>query len=399
MKHHLSAEAKLSLKISAAISGIMILLFVGFTWILGVNLTKEKGKTLEENFQKITSYLSSSEENIQQLESAFLDLSWYVEYSLFDKDGKTIAASNYILPKLPAGNKKPLHYMEKNFYTDGNLDVLYLTTELAGGQTLQVSMDIETDSASKMIFSMPKIIPFIILPLFFISFLILLFFIKKDFEQEHNFSANVSHELQTPVNAILGHAKLLDRWGKNDPVQTEKSLKTIISEAKSMKSTITNLLQITKLEKKMIELEKVPLSVNELFGNLKTEFNYEEKLEINFEQTDINISTDPDMLHQIFVIVISNSLKFCGDHCVITLGASREGNRTILEITDNGKGFSEEILPYIFDRFYRGDAAHSRSKGGAGLGLSIAKSIASALDCRIEAKNAPAGGACIRLEF
>lgn len=207
MKHHLSAEAKLSLKISAAISGIMILLFISFTWILGWNLTKDKARTLEENMQKIKVYLSDSKNNSDELESAFLDLSWFIDFSLFDSTGKTIASSNYLLPKLPAGKKKPLHYLEKNFYTDGNLDVLYLTTRLSSGHTLQVSMDIETDSASRMIYSMPKIIPFIILPAFLISFLVLLFFIKRDFEQEHNFSANVSHELQTPVNAILGHAK------------------------------------------------------------------------------------------------------------------------------------------------------------------------------------------------
>lgn len=395
----LSTEAKLSLKITAVISGIIIFLFVCFTCILQWNLTKQKSKILEENCRKITDFLSIPQNSIQELEESFLDLPWFVDFSIFDENSRIIASSNSFLPRLQLTNGKSVHYVEKNFYLDGNLDILYLTKQLDAGQTLQLSIDIENDSASKMIYSMPKIIPAIIIPLFFLTFLVLLIFIKKDFAQEHNFSANVSHELQTPVNAILGHARMLERWGKNDALQTEKSLKIIVAEAKSMKATINNLLQITKLEKKMIALERESISIDNFFNDLKTEFNYEEGLEISFQAASLQLSTDRNLLHQIFVIVISNSLKFCTKPCKIHLNCRQERHKIILEITDNGKGFSPEILPHIFDRFYRGDAAHSRSKGGAGLGLSIAKSIAKALNCRIEASNVSSGGACIRLVF
>lgn len=69
------------------------------------------------------------------------------------------------------------------------------------------------------------------------------------------------------------------------------------------------------------------------------------------------------------------------------------------QLKDNGKGFSKEILPHVFDRFYRGDASHSRSKGGAGLGLSIAQSIAASVNAHISARNAPEGGAIIQIDI
>lgn len=137
--------------------------------------------------------------------------------------------------------------------------------------------------------------------------------------------------------------------------------------------------------------------VDDFFADLKAEFKYEQNLEISYDPSDLQIETNLSLLHQIFVIAISNSVKFCSKPCRIQMAGKQEKHSVILEITDNGKGFSPEILPHIFDRFYRGDESHSRSKGGAGLGLSIAKSIALALDCKIEAANAINGGACIKI--
>lgn len=399
MKKPFPTATKLAIKISAAISGIMILLFVSFTFILRWNLTKQKSKVLRENCKKITDYLTDSQNKIYELEEAFLDLSWFIDYAIYEKNGEIKVTTNKYIPILPVTMEKTVHYVEKAFYLDGNLDLLYLTKQLDSNHILQLSIDIENDSASKMIYSMPKIIPIMMLPIILLTFLVLLFFIKRNFEQEHNFSANVSHELMTPVNAILGHSKMLERWGKNEPEQLEKSLKIITAEAKSMESTITNLLQITKLEKKMIDLSREEIQLDDFYDDLKNEFKYEQNLEIDFSPKAMQLVTNRNLLHQIFVIVISNSLKFCPKPCKIHLSSRQEKHKTVLEITDNGSGFAPEIIPHIFDRFYRGDAAHSRSKGGAGLGLSIAKSIATVLNCKIEAENAADGGACIRLVF
>ncbi|MCQ2591442.1 MAG: HAMP domain-containing histidine kinase [Treponema sp.] len=407
-KHFFTPQIKISLKVTSVIGTIVILFFVVFTFFLRWNLTKQKTQLLNSAYISILDNLSHSDDLLANIftgdMNGFLqDVPFFINLSFSDKDNYFIFyTNNSSIPLFAETYGKIKHYFSKNYYSDGNLDVFYVTQEIASNLILQVSLDVENDSISKMIVSMPKIIGVMIIPILLMCFFVVLIFLNKDFEKEHTFSANVSHELQTPVNAILGHAKLLQRWGKNDAEQMEKSLEIIIGEAKSMKSTIVNLLEITKLEKGMVSLEKTPLCIESFFDDLKNEFQYEKNLIIEtklLENGPQTILTDQELFHQLFLICISNSLKFCPSPCKITISCFSEKHKTIFEILDNGEGFSKEVLPHIFDRFYRGDSSHSRNKGGAGLGLSIAKSIATALNAKISAKNHPESGAIIRLEL
>lgn len=419
MKVRISQESQIALKITGIISAVLISVLFVFTGLLRLSFIHEKSKFLKNACQIIENNIEEDNSLIYEIGSIFLELPYFVDFSVYDFDTKELlSANNSFLELLPDTKGKARHYMQKDYYLDGNLDVMYLTRLMTLDEKktsdtsdnsqrkvlIQTSIDIENDSASKLIYYMPNAIPSIILPVILLSYFILLAFIKKDFQREHNFSANVSHELQTPVNAILGHAKLLSRWGKDDKEQTEKSLKIIINESLAMKATINNLLEITKLEKKLVDLKREAIQIEDFFNSIKEEFKYLENVQI-FTQTNglQMIETNKELLHQIFVIAISNSIKFASKDCQIVLRCFMEKHHCIFEIEDNGSGFSKEIIPHIFDRFYRGDAAHSRSKGGAGLGLSIAKSIASALDAKISARNAETdgkvSGAIIRLEI
>ncbi|MBP3771772.1 MAG: ATP-binding protein [Treponema sp.] len=111
----------------------------------------------------------------------------------------------------------------------------------------------------------------------------------------------------------------------------------------------------------------------------------------------LEIETDEQKLHQIFTVILSNSVKFAGEKCEINLAARKNGSKIELSASDNGPGFTEELLNHVFERFYKGDSSHDRNVSGAGLGLSIAKALAIALGGDIKAKNAPAGGALILL--
>lgn len=407
MKKQISVPVQLSLKLTAAISLFMSFLFLFFSWIMLKNLYRLKSRDLAGANSVITRFLERN--SVLFLDSAissgFIELPYYVNYTVYDMTTKSVYASNnYYVPLLSVTDGRTLRYVEKNFYLDGNLDVLYSTNFVpARNLCIQTSIDIENDSTSKLIFTVPMALPYVILPIMLVTFFILYSFIGETFNREHDFSANVSHELQTPVNAILGHANLLNRWGKEDPEQLEKSLKVIINEAHSMKATIKNLLDMTKLEKKLVQLNISEFSVYEFFDSIREEFSMDDDIVIQIaDEADfppVSFSTDKELLHQIFLVAISNSMKFCEKPCVITLSQAEESKKMVFEIQDNGKGFSKEILPHIFDRFYRGDEAHSRSKGGAGLGLSIAKSIVTSLDGKISAHNAKEGGAVIRLEF
>ncbi|MCR5606063.1 MAG: HAMP domain-containing histidine kinase, partial [Treponema sp.] len=226
--------------------------------------------------------------------------------------------------------------------------------------------------------------------------------LKFDFERERSFTSDVSHELKTPVAIILGEAKLLKRWGKDDPEQLEESLNTILEEGKSMNEIIKNLLQMARLENGQIELKKDKIFINNMFVRIENEYKavspdvkFESYVEKEF--LDSFIETDGELLHQVLAVAVSNSIKFVGQNCVIKLSCKRNANSIVLAVEDNGPGFDEKVLPHVFERFYRGDSAHNRNAGGAGLGLSIATVIMNALGGEILAKNAEKQGAVIEL--
>ena len=226
--------------------------------------------------------------------------------------------------------------------------------------------------------------------------------LKKDFDRERGFTSDVSHELKTPLAVILGQANLLRRWGKDDKAQLEKSLGIIVDEAESMNAVITNLLHITRLENKKLLPQKEKFSVEVFFARLKEEvqsLSPGAKVSATLGK-DVELFTDKEMLHQICMAVISNSIKFCKEkNLELELSAEETDGKIELCITDNGPGFKDQDLECAFERFYRGDESHTRSAGGAGLGLSIAKALAESLGGRISAFNAKSGGAGIRISL
>ena len=108
---------------------------------------------------------------------------------------------------------------------------------------------------------------------------------------------------------------------------------------------------------------------------------------------EISLNTDPEMLHQILTVLVSNSVKFSGGKCSILLSASKTEKGVLLCERDDGPGIAEDALPHVFERFYRADDARTRSAGGSGLGLSIAKTLSDALGAKITAKNIQPHGA------
>jgi len=234
--------------------------------------------------------------------------------------------------------------------------------------------------------------------------------LKKDFDRERGFTSDVSHELKTPLAVILGQANLLRRWGKDDKEQLEKSLGIIIDEAESMNAVISNLLHITRLENKKLLPKKEEILASDFFARLKEEvqsINPEAKISVclidracDGDNGDAKLFTDKEMLHQICMVVVSNSIKFCKEKKLeLKFSLLQDEAKTEVCITDNGPGFAPKDLEHAFERFYRGDESHTRSAGGAGLGLSIAKALAESLGGTISAFNTEDGGAGVRLEF
>jgi signal transduction histidine kinase len=191
----------------------------------------------------------------------------------------------------------------------------------------------------------------------------------------------------------------LKRWGKNDPAQLDDSIEAILRETGNMNRIVTTLLEIARIENGKIKIEKNRFFLKDFFIGLRDEFKITYP-ELSFEIADENcleIETDVQKLHQVFTVILANSIKFAGKNCTITLAARKSGDKIELSASDNGTGFSDAVLPHVFERFYKGDESHNRNEGGAGLGLSIARNLVLALGGSIEARNSPYGGAVLKI--
>ena len=456
-KNRQSFSVRLALRFMFLLTVAVILLsFVFLLFVrslVNANQTEEL-KNAEDKvfsamaFQIVSGYLSEAE------------IPYYVSYIVYDSDTQeTIATNDPFLPLLPTTNGKAVHYFVKDFFFDGNLDILYYAQGHVFKErniVVAVCVNIENNTTAEMFNSLPLALLFMALPILLLSFFVSFFItkntidpvvkitktaksmttekldnllpltgrgdeidelsgafndlflrIKTDFDRERQFSSDVSHELNTPLTVISGQTNLLLRWGKDNPEQLEKSLLAIKNESASMHAIIENLLQISRIESGRIKPELSDVNVFDLFKRVSEEFNSVHtnvRFEIECDKSVV-VLADVEMLHQILTILISNSIKFfnasefADGECIISLRAFVEAGKTILEETDNGPGISPEALPHIFERFYRADEAHSRAAGGSGLGLAIARTLADSLEATIEAYNVEPHGAGVRVRF
>ena len=396
----------LALKFMLLLAAAMLFLSVLFIGLLNLSVKNKQAEDLRVSGAKICQTIANG--NIDDLD--FITLPYYITYTVYDDSKNVLTTNDSLLPLLDSDGKVK-EYFEKDYFIDSNLNVRYLTQKviLENGRsvTVETAIDIENDSAAKMLSAVPRLVLFTLLPVLLMAFAISYLISKKtisafkklrqDYDRERTFTSNVSHELKTPISIIDGHANLIKRWGKDDEAQLEESVNAILRETQNMNGIVSTLLELSKLEEGQIKVEKTTIVVNDFFEKLRKE--YQEN--VVYEKTPINLYTDEQKLHQIFIILISNSLKFAGPECKITLSAIQNADSIELTLTDNGPGFEPQIIPHIFERFYKGNQAHTyeANKSGSGLGLSIAKSLCNLLRAQISAQNAPAGGAQIKLIF
>lgn len=399
-------EIPLALHFMLLLSAAMLSLSVLFVLGLRFSVTRRQDAELRESIGRITHTLET--DGAEEL--AFTELAYYITYVVYDDSGAVLATNDSLLPLLDSGGKCR-SYFQKGYFTDGDLNIRYLTRRVAGvstsALTVECALDIANDSAAKMLSAVPLLALIALIPVLLISFAISFLIsrstlsafrrLQAEYDREKAFSSNVSHELKTPISIIDGHANLLKRWGKDDPAQLEQSIDAILHETETMNAIVTTLLEMSRLEQGHISVQKERFFVTNLFASLKEEFCalYPALRVIISDPDFIELESDVQKLHQIFTVIMANSIKFAGKDCCITLSCRRAGNRTELSAADNGSGFAPQVLPHVFERFYKGDASHRRDEGGAGLGLSIAQALVQALGGSIRAANTESGGAVI----
>lgn len=201
--------------------------------------------------------------------------------------------------------------------------------------------------------------------------------LETDFEKQKRFVSDASHELRTPLSVIHGHVNMLNRWGKDDPEQLKKSLKTLMFETENMSKLIENLLCLARGDNSSFFVKKEDFSLNLLLKEIidETLLTYSELKVFYTCDSEIKMFADYNLLKQLLRILIDNSIKFNKDNEPIVINAEKKPEGVLIKVQDNGIGIPSESLPHVFNRFYRVDESRTKTTGGSGLGLSIAKQI------------------------
>jgi signal transduction histidine kinase len=208
------------------------------------------------------------------------------------------------------------------------------------------------------------------------------------FAAQQRLGADVSHELRTPLTTIRGNVDLLRRGAAEDPVERAAALDAIEGEVDRMSRLVSDLLVLAqadagmRLEKQQVELDTLVLQVFRQAQLMSaSRFPVGERVTIRLGHEDQAIvEGDPDRLKQLLLNLVDNALKYTPPGGQITLSLHRDPEWVRVSVSDTGVGIPPDVLPHIFERFYR---AQREGRKGVGLGLSIAQWIAEAHDGRL----------------
>jgi signal transduction histidine kinase len=221
--------------------------------------------------------------------------------------------------------------------------------------------------------------------------------LQANFEKQEQFVTNASHELKTPLTVIESYASLLKRKGLERPDLFDESIEAIHSEAIRMREMTEQMLLLAKHQEKW-NIEKENVNLTDIMAELAKVYKnaYNRTVEI-YSGDAIEAVTDVQKLKQLLFIFLDNARKYSDELISVYIGQT--SNEAYIRIEDSGDGIPKAELPKVFDRFYRVDKARNRKQGGSGLGLSVAKEIADAIDVRIEMDSLEGRGTIVTLLF
>ena len=216
-----------------------------------------------------------------------------------------------------------------------------------------------------------------------------------------DFTANVSHELKTPLTAISGYAELLD-GGMVGEEQQKHFYQEIRKNADRLLALINDIIRLSDLDRKGHEPSFGVIDLYEVVKECMDE------LTVNAKQRNVNISLDgescnvhgsKDMLKELVENLAQNAIRYNNAGGKVWVSVTKRDGRSVLTVKDNGIGIPASEQQRIFERFYRVDKSRSKATGGTGLGLAIVKHIVEIHDAKIELDSAPGVGTTISVLF
>jgi PAS domain S-box-containing protein len=208
------------------------------------------------------------------------------------------------------------------------------------------------------------------------------------------FLATISHELRSPLNAILGWARLL-RDPKVREEQLERALEIIERNSQAQARLIEDLLDVSRIVSGKLSVQMRPVTLNSTTQGVVADMRpAAEAKGIDIRMAgdeEIKLIGDADRLQQVVWNLISNAIKFTPEGGRIEVELKRVGERAELRVSDTGRGISPEFLPHVFDRFRQATSNDARGRAGLGLGLTIVRYIVEAHGGSVRAESLGVG--------
>ncbi|MGN0518576.1 MAG: ATP-binding protein [Acutalibacteraceae bacterium] len=224
---------------------------------------------------------------------------------------------------------------------------------------------------------------------------------EKSEQMRREFTANVSHELKTPLHTISGCAELI----KNDMVKSEdihRFSEQIYNEAQRMISLVEDIIKLSHLDEGANDMKKESVDLYEIAKDTVRSLAEEAKLAnvtVDITGSSAIISGVPQLIHGIIYNLCDNAIKYNQVGGSVSVDVQNEEKTVKLTVSDTGIGIPQEHQERIFERFYRVDKSHSKAVGGTGLGLSIVKHAAKLHNAQVELHSVVDGGTTITVRF
>lgn len=197
-------------------------------------------------------------------------------------------------------------------------------------------------------------------------------------KMRQEFFSNVSHELKTPITSIRGYSELLEAGVINDEGAKKKALDKIHDEVDNMSNLINDILMISRLENKDIDVIKHPVHLIPLIDDIVDTMQVEidkRNLTVIKNIEDITYISNHQHMYQLLSNLITNAIKYNVENGSITIEAHQSETNIIIVVSDTGRGISKIDQGRVFERFFRCDQGRDKETGGTGLGLAIVKHI------------------------
>lgn len=225
--------------------------------------------------------------------------------------------------------------------------------------------------------------------------------ILESVKSRQDFTANVSHELKTPLTAISGYAELIE----NHMIDNEQEVhiaQQIRQNSNRLLSLINDIIRLSELDHTEIQRKNESINLYKLAEDICKELkvNAEQRnIELTCVGTNTLLNGDRELLTELILNLVQNAIRYNRENGWVKVKVTSDNNHPVLTVTDNGIGIPYEHQNRIFERFYRVDKSRSRETGGTGLGLAIVKHIAEIHDARIKLDSEPNNGTVITVYF